>query len=251
MEEQDASHTHFGFEQVATADKARRVGEVFSSVASRYDLMNDLMSLGLHRLWKRFTLTQTGLRPGGEALDLAGGTGDMAKGLARQVGAGGRVTLADINHAMLLEGRRRLVDSGFGARIALCQADAEALPFPDRHFNLATIAFGLRNVTNKAEALESIYRVLKPSARMLVLEFSQPTLAAIEPFYDAYSFKVLPALGKFVARDEASYRYLAESIRMHPDQATLKQMMREAGFENCRYFNLAGGIVALHLGFKL
>jgi demethylmenaquinone methyltransferase/2-methoxy-6-polyprenyl-1,4-benzoquinol methylase len=251
MEEQNTSRTHFGFEQVATAEKARRVGEVFSSVAGRYDLMNDLMSFGLHRLWKRFTLMQTGLRPGGKALDIAGGTGDIAKGLARQVGAEGRVTLAEINLAMLLQGRRRLVDAGFGTRVALCQADAEALPFPDRHFDCATIAFGLRNVTRKTQALESIQRVLKPGGRVLVLEFSQPTLAAIEPFYDAYSFKVLPRLGKFVAHDEASYRYLAESIRMHPDQATLKQMMQDAGFENCRYFNLAGGIVALHLGFKL
>lgn len=243
--------THFGFEQVPTADKARRVGAVFDSVADHYDLMNDLMSFGLHRLWKRFTLGQTGLRPGGRALDIAGGTGDIARGLARQVGADGEVVLADLNHAMLLRGRRRLVDAGVGAQIDLCQADAESLPFASNHFDCTTIAFGLRNVTRKDAALASIHRVLRPGGRLLVLEFSQPTMAAAEPLYDLYSFKVLPWLGKTIAGDADSYRYLAESIRMHPDQETLKDMMTAAGLERCRYFNLSGGIVALHIGYKI
>lgn len=246
----DHGRTHFGFEQVSAADKARRVGAVFTSVADNYDLMNDLMSFGLHRLWKRFALAQTGLRPGGRALDIAGGSGDIARGLANQVGADGQVVLADINRAMLLNGRRKLVDAGVGARVTLAQADAEALPFPDDDFDCVTIAFGLRNVTRKEAALASMYRVLRPGARLLVLEFSQPTLAAVEPVYDLYSFKVLPWLGRTVARDAASYRYLAESIRMHPDQETLKQMMADAGFERCRYFNLSAGIVALHIGYK-
>ncbi|HET7587041.1 MAG TPA: bifunctional demethylmenaquinone methyltransferase/2-methoxy-6-polyprenyl-1,4-benzoquinol methylase UbiE [Gammaproteobacteria bacterium] len=251
MDKDASNQTHFGFQQVPVGEKARRVGAVFDSVAGRYDLMNDLMSFGLHRLWKRFTLTQTGLRPGGRALDIAGGTGDIARGLARQVGESGRVTMADINRSMLTQGRRRLVDAGFGTRIALCQANAEALPFQDDHFDCATIAFGLRNVTDKDAALASMFRVLRPGGRLLVLEFSQPTVSAVEPFYDLYSFKALPWLGKIVAHDEASYRYLAESIRMHPDQATLKQMMQDAGFEQCRYFNLSGGIVALHVGYKI
>ena len=247
----DPQRTHFGFQQVPVGDKARRVGAVFSSVAGKYDLMNDLMSLGLHRLWKRFTLMQTGLRPGHRALDVAGGTGDLARGLAKQVGADGQIVLADINGAMLEQGRRRLVDAGYGARVTLCQADAEALPLASNYFNCATIAFGLRNVTCKERALASLYRVLKPGGRLLVLEFSQPTLAAVEPFYDWYSFKVLPWLGAKVADDADSYRYLAESIRMHPDQETLKEMLAAAGFERCRYFNLSAGIVALHVGYKL
>ncbi|HET6725797.1 MAG TPA: bifunctional demethylmenaquinone methyltransferase/2-methoxy-6-polyprenyl-1,4-benzoquinol methylase UbiE [Gammaproteobacteria bacterium] len=250
MDKDASGQTHFGFQQVPVNEKAHRVGAVFDSVATRYDLMNDLMSFGLHRLWKRFTLAQTGVRPGGRALDIAGGTGDVARGLAKQVGAAGSVTMADINYAMLTQGRHRLVDAGFGTRIALCQADAEALPFRDDWFDCVTIAFGLRNVTHKEAALASMYRVVRPGGRLLVLEFSQPTVAAIEPFYDLYSFKALPLMGKFVAHDEASYRYLAESIRMHPDQATLKQMMEDAGFEQCRYHNLSGGIVALHVGFK-
>ncbi|HET7569937.1 MAG TPA: bifunctional demethylmenaquinone methyltransferase/2-methoxy-6-polyprenyl-1,4-benzoquinol methylase UbiE [Gammaproteobacteria bacterium] len=250
MDQDAPNQTHFGFQQVPVADKARRVGAVFDSVATRYDLMNDLMSFGLHRIWKRFALSQTGLRPGGRALDIAGGTGDIARGLARQVGDAGSVTMADINRAMLDEGRRHLVDAGFGARVALCQADAEALPFRDDWFDCATIAFGLRNVTRKENALASIYRVLRPGGRLLVLEFSQPTLAAIEPLYDLYSFRVLPWLGKTIAHDAPSYQYLAESIRMHPDQLTLKAMMETAGFEQCRYFNLSGGIVALHVGYK-
>jgi demethylmenaquinone methyltransferase/2-methoxy-6-polyprenyl-1,4-benzoquinol methylase len=251
MEQDAPDQTHFGFQQVPEDQKARRVGAVFDSVASRYDVMNDLMSFGLHRVWKRFALTQTGLAPGGRALDIAGGTGDIARGLARQVGESGGVTMADINLAMLTQGRHRLVDAGFGTRVSLCQADAEALPFRGDYFDCATIAFGLRNVTRKEAALASIFRVIRPGGRLLILEFSQPTVSAVEPLYDLYSFKALPLMGRIVARDEASYRYLAESIRMHPDQATLKQMMRDAGFERCHYFNVSGGIVALHVGYKL
>lgn len=246
----DAAETHFGFQQVPIEDKARRVGAVFSSVASHYDLMNDLMSFGLHRLWKRFMLTQTGLRPGQQALDIAGGTGDLARGLARQVGSRGGVAMADINFEMLSQGRQSVVDSGYGARIALCQANAEALPFRSGRFDCATIAFGLRNVTHKQAALESILRVLRPGARLLVLEFSTPTLSTIEPVYDLYSFKVLPWMGKVIAGDAPSYRYLAESIRMHPDQKTLASMMTNAGFDRVRHHNLSGGIVALHVGYK-
>ena len=243
--------THFGYQQIPLAEKARRVGEVFSSVADRYDLMNDLMSFGIHRLWKRFALSQTGLKPGQTTLDLAGGTGDLTRGLARQVGETGRVVLADINQAMLERGRRRLVDAGVAGNVDYMQADAEQLPFPDRHFDCITIAFGLRNVTRKEAALSGMYRVLKPGGRLLILEFSEPSVPGLKPLYDLYSFAVLPRLGQAVARDKASYRYLAESIRMHPDQETLKQMLQAAGFERCDYFNLSGGIVALHRGYRL
>jgi demethylmenaquinone methyltransferase / 2-methoxy-6-polyprenyl-1,4-benzoquinol methylase len=243
--------THFGFQEVPIAEKARRVGQVFSSVAGRYDLMNDLMSFGIHRLWKRFTLSQTGLKHGQTALDVAGGTGDLTLGLARQVSGSGRVVLADINAAMLENGRRRLIDAGIAGNVGYVQADAENLPFPDKHFDCITIAFGLRNVTRKDAALVSMYRVLKPGGRILILEFSKPTAPGVKPVYDFYSFKVLPQIGKLVARDEASYRYLAESIRMHPDQQALKAMMQTAGFERCSYFNLSGGIVALHRGYRL
>ncbi|HEX6550242.1 MAG TPA: bifunctional demethylmenaquinone methyltransferase/2-methoxy-6-polyprenyl-1,4-benzoquinol methylase UbiE [Gammaproteobacteria bacterium] len=242
--------THFGYQEVPVGEKARRVAGVFSSVADNYDLMNDLMSFGIHRLWKRFTLQQTGLKPGQVALDLAGGTGDLARGLARQVGETGKVVLADINAAMLENGRRNLIDHGVSGNVEFVQADAERLPFPDRHFDCITIAFGLRNVTRKDAALASMYRVLKPGGRLLILEFSKPVGATLQSLYDLYSFKVLPQLGKLVAKDEASYRYLAESIRMHPDQETLKQMMETAGFERCSYFNLTGGIVALHRGYR-
>ncbi|HET7923220.1 MAG TPA: bifunctional demethylmenaquinone methyltransferase/2-methoxy-6-polyprenyl-1,4-benzoquinol methylase UbiE [Gammaproteobacteria bacterium] len=243
--------THFGFEEVPVADKARRVAGVFSSVAGNYDLMNDLMSFGIHRLWKRFALAQTGLKPGQRALDLAGGTGDLARGLAAQVGETGAVVLADINAAMLERGRNRLLDAGVIGNIGFVQADAEHLPFPERRFDCITIAFGLRNVTRKEAALQNMFRVLKPGGRLLVLEFSKPVSAGLRRVYDQYSFKLLPQLGKWVAKDEASYRYLAESIRMHPDQATLRDMMQAAGFERCDYFNLSGGIVALHRGFRL
>jgi demethylmenaquinone methyltransferase/2-methoxy-6-polyprenyl-1,4-benzoquinol methylase len=205
----------------------------------------------VHRLWKRFTLGQTGLKPGQQALDVAGGSGDLALGLARLVGETGRVLLTDINAAMLGNGRRRVVDAGEAGNVQYAQADAEKLPFATGSFHCVTIGFGLRNVARKQEALASMFRVLKPGGRLLVLEFSHPTAPGLKPVYDAYSFRVLPWLGRQVAKDEASYRYLAESIRMHPDQETLKGMMQGTGFQRCDYFNLSGGIVALHRGFKL
>jgi demethylmenaquinone methyltransferase/2-methoxy-6-polyprenyl-1,4-benzoquinol methylase len=238
----------FGYEQVTPAEKTARVRGVFDSVAGNYDLMNDLMSGGLHRLWKRFALSQTGLRPGGRALDVASGTGDLGAGLARQVGSTGLAVLTDINREMLARGRDRLLDQGLVGNLAFVIANAERLPFPDRSFDCVTIGFGLRNVTDKPAALASMRRVLRPGGRLLVLEFSKPQVEALKPLYDAYSFSVLPRLGSLVAGDEASYRYLAESIRMHPDQATLADMMRSAGLDDCRWHNLAGGIVALHVG---
>lgn len=240
----------FGFERVPRREKERRVRGVFDSVADRYDLMNDLMSGGLHRLWKRFTLELTGLRPGHLALDVAGGTGDLTAGLARQTGPSGLVVLTDINAAMLAHGRDRLIDEGFVANVRYVQANAERLPFADNTFHCITIGFGLRNVTDKPAALAAMHRVLKPGGRLLVLEFSHPVVPGLNPLYDAYSFRVLPLLGRLVAGDEASYRYLAESIRMHPDQEALLAMMRAAGWEDCSYFNLTGGIVAVHRGFK-
>jgi demethylmenaquinone methyltransferase / 2-methoxy-6-polyprenyl-1,4-benzoquinol methylase len=246
----DGKTTHFGFEEVAWEDKAQRVRGVFDSVAPRYDLMNDLMSGGLHRVWKQFTLSQTHLRPGQRALDVAGGTGDLARGLAAQVGEQGLVVLSDINGAMLAHGRDRLLDVGLTRGIAYAQANAERLPFADSSFDCVTIAFGLRNVTDKAAALASMRRVLRPGGQLMVLEFSQPVAPGLKPLYDAYSFRVLPFLGRVIARDEDSYRYLAESIRKHPDQETLLGMMREAGLEDCRYHNLSGGIVALHRGYR-
>ena len=250
MRPPDADSTDFGYERVAVKDKAARVRRVFESVSERYDLMNDLMSFGVHRLWKRFALTQTGLKPGQLALDVAGGSGDLARGLAAQVGESGRVWLTDINPAMLEQGRRRLVDAGIAGNVEYALADAEDLPFEPDSFDCVTIGFGLRNVTRKDKALASMHRVLKPGGRLLVLEFSHPASAGLKSVYDAYSFRVLPWLGQTVADDEASYRYLAESIRMHPDQETLKGMMQAAGFARCDYFNLTGGIVALHRGFK-
>ena len=238
----------FGYEKVTPAEKTARVRGVFDSVAGNYDLMNDLMSAGLHRLWKRFALAQTGLRPGQRALDVASGTGDLGAGLARQVGKDGLAILTDINREMLSRGRDRLIDRGIASNVAFVLANAEALPFADRSFDCVTIGFGLRNVTDKPAALVSMRRVLKPGGRLLVLEFAKPTLEFLRPAYDAYSFNVLPRLGGIVAGDAASYRYLAESIRMHPDQETLVKMMREAGFDEARWHNLAGGIVALHVG---
>jgi demethylmenaquinone methyltransferase/2-methoxy-6-polyprenyl-1,4-benzoquinol methylase len=223
---------------------------VFDSVADRYDVMNDLMSLGVHRLWKRFTLSQTGLRPGDRALDVAGGTGDLAAGLARQVGPAGLVVLSDINAAMLAHGRDRLLDAGHVGGVGCVLANAERLPFADGAFHCVTIGFGLRNVTDKAAALASMYRVLRPGGQLLVLEFAKPVVPGLKPLYDAYSFAVLPALGRAIAGDADSYRYLAESIRMFPDQQTLTGMMREAGFDGCRHHNLTGGIVALHRGWR-
>jgi demethylmenaquinone methyltransferase/2-methoxy-6-polyprenyl-1,4-benzoquinol methylase len=242
--------TDFGYERVPWDEKQRRVRGVFDSVAGNYDLMNDLMSGGAHRLWKEFTLSLTGLRPGQRALDVAGGTGDLTTGMAKQVGRHGLVVLSDINAAMLGEGRDRLLDSGYVGNVAVSLANAEKLPFRDSMFDCVTIGFGLRNVTDKPAALADMRRVLKPGGQLLVLEFSQPVVPLLKPLYDLYSFRVLPLLGKLVAKDEDSYRYLAESIRMHPDQETLLQMMRGAGLEDCRYHNLSGGIVAVHRGYR-
>jgi len=243
--------THFGYQEVPIEEKARKVAGVFHSVADKYDVMNDLMSMGIHRLWKRFTIEQAAVKKGQRVLDLAGGTGDLALRFSRLVGPDGEVVLSDINASMLARGRERLTDEGVAGNIEYVQANAETLPFPDNHFDLITIAFGLRNVTDKDKALRSMHRVLKPGGRLLVLEFSKPTAPGLSPVYDVYSFKLLPFMGKLVANDAESYRYLAESIRMHPDQETLKGMMEEAGFERCEYFNLTGGIVALHSGYKL
>jgi demethylmenaquinone methyltransferase / 2-methoxy-6-polyprenyl-1,4-benzoquinol methylase len=246
----DERSTDFGFQRVPRTDKARRVRNVFDSVAANYDLMNDLMSAGTHRLWKRFTLALANLRPGQRALDVAGGTGDLAAGLARQVGPRGLVVLADINAAMLARGRDRLIDAGFVGSVDFVQADAERLPFADGTFDCITIGFGLRNVTDKRAALGAMQRALKPGGQLLVLEFSQPRAPGLKTLYDAYSFRVLPWLGRVVAGDAASYRYLAESIRMHPDQETLLEMLKDAGLEGCRYHNLSGGIVAVHRGYR-
>lgn len=243
--------THFGFEQVAYDDKVNKVAGVFHSVASKYDVMNDLMSFGIHRVWKRYTIEMSGVRHGHNVLDLAGGTGDLAAKFARIVGQDGSVTVADINDSMLKVGRERLLDKGIAGNVDYVQANAECLPFPDNHFDAITIAFGLRNVTDKDAALRSMYRVLKPGSPLLVLEFSKPESALLSKVYDTYSFKLLPLMGKVIADDPDSYRYLAESIRMHPDQETLKEMMVEAGFEKAEYFNLTGGVVALHRGYKI
>jgi demethylmenaquinone methyltransferase/2-methoxy-6-polyprenyl-1,4-benzoquinol methylase len=242
--------TDFGFESVDWADKARRVRGVFDSVASRYDVMNDLMSLGTHRLWKRFALSCTNLRPGQQALDVAGGTGDLAVGMARQVGSSGFVLLTDINAAMLAQGRDRIIDAGLVGQVRVAQADAERLPFADNSFHCVMIGFGLRNVTDKPAALASMRRVLKPGGQLIVLEFSQLAIPALRPLYDRYSFDILPRLGKLVADDADSYRYLAESIRRHPDQETLLGMMGESGLSRCNYQNLSGGIVAVHRGWR-
>jgi demethylmenaquinone methyltransferase/2-methoxy-6-polyprenyl-1,4-benzoquinol methylase len=242
--------THFGFQQVASDEKATLVANVFRSVAPKYDLMNDLMSFGLHRLWKQFTVTQAALRPGNIVLDVASGTGDLAKAFAKKVGAHGKVIMTDINEAMLQVGRERLEDAGIIGNIECIQADAQHLPFADNYFDCISIAFGLRNVTDKAAALRSMYRVLKPGGKLLILEFSQPSTPFIKKCYDLYSFNVIPKLGALITNDRDSYQYLVESIRMHPDQETLKTMLIEAGFEEVDYFNLNSGIVALHKGYK-
>jgi demethylmenaquinone methyltransferase/2-methoxy-6-polyprenyl-1,4-benzoquinol methylase len=248
--DRDDDTTDFGFSQVDPEAKAGMVRGVFDSVASRYDLMNDLMSGGVHRLWKRFTIELSAARTGQTILDIAGGTGDLAARFSRLVGPEGQVILADINAAMLEVGRDRLIDKGATGNIEVVQADAQALPFKDNSVDCITIAFGLRNVTNKEMALRSMLRVLRPGGRLLVLEFSKPTSALLGKVYDQYSFQILPAMGRLIAQDADSYRYLAESIRKHPDQATLLGMMEDAGFGECRYHNMTGGIVALHQGFK-
>ena len=248
---QQDSSTDFGYEEIPTSEKQRRVGEVFTSVAQKYDLMNDVMSFGIHRLWKRFTLEMCGLRPGHRVLDLAGGTGDLALKQAGIVGAGGQVILADINADMLQRGRDRVIDSGLVGRIEAVQCNAEILPFADNHFDCITIAFGLRNVTDKGAALASMQRVLKPGGRLCVLEFSKPIYEPLERLYDYYSFSLLPRMGQAIANDRASYQYLAESIRRHPDQDSLKQIILEqGGFDEVEVHNLSGGIVALHRAFK-
>jgi len=241
------TQTHFGFESVDEKEKAQRVAGVFSSVAQKYDVMNDLMSMGLHRLWKKFTIDIAAPRPGERVLDVAGGTADLSSAFARRVGTNGQVWLTDINNAMLTVGRDRLLDEGVLAPVAQC--DAEKLPFPDNHFDIVTVAFGLRNMTHKDKALTEMRRVLRPGGRLLVLEFSK-VWKPLEKVYDAYSFKLLPWLGEKIAGDAESYRYLAESIRMHPDQAALKTLMEQAGLERVEVFNLTAGVVALHRGYK-
>jgi len=242
------AETHFGFETVAEEEKAKRVAGVFDSVASKYDVMNDLMSAGLHRIWKRFAVGVSGVREGQRVLDVAGGSADLSRLFLKQVGSSGQVVLTDINNAMLRVGRDRLLDEGIATPTAQC--DAEHLPFPDNYFDCANIAFGLRNVTHKDAALREMRRVIRPGGRVIVLEFSK-IAKPLEPLYDAYSFKLLPKIGELVANDAESYRYLAESIRMHPGQEELKQMMEEAGLERVEYFNLTGGVVAVHRGYKL
>ena len=242
--------THFGYQTVDSAEKVLRVNQVFDSVADRYDMMNDLMSFGVHRLWKNFAIQLSGVRRGDQVLDLAGGTGDLTSKLAQRVGSTGHVVLSDINASMLDTGRRRLVDEGLISNIRYVLADAESLPFADGSFNVLTMAFGLRNVTRKERALAEMYRVLKPGGRAIILEFSQ-VMPCIKPLYDVYSFNVLPLMGRLVVNDPDSYRYLAESIRMHPDQETLLSMLQTAGLERCEYFNLSGGIVAVHRGYRL
>jgi demethylmenaquinone methyltransferase / 2-methoxy-6-polyprenyl-1,4-benzoquinol methylase len=247
----DEKTTNFGYQKVPVEEKAGRVRAVFDSVASRYDLMNDLMSLGIHRLWKRQTVELAGVRRGQRVLDLAAGTGDLSERFAGIVGKGGEVVVTDINSAMLARGRARLVDVGVSGNVHFAQVDAEALPFSASHFDCVSIGFGLRNVTHKQRALEEMFRVLRPGGRALVLEFSHPESPPLRKVYDLYSFSALPLLGRLIAGDADSYRYLAESIRMHPNQETLLGMMEQAGFERCDFFNLSGGIVAIHRGYRL
>lgn len=250
MSDNSENTTHFGYQQVPEEDKADKVADVFHSVADKYDLMNDLMSFGVHRLWKQYTIRLSGVKAGQRVLDIAGGTGDLTAKFSRLVGDEGEVVLADINASMLQVGRSRLLDRGIAGNVKFVQANAECLPFPDNYFDVISIAFGLRNVTHIDQALKSMCRVLKPGGQLLVLEFSKAKAPGLSPIYDVYSFKILPAIGKLVANDEDSYRYLAESIRMHPDQESLKALMEEAGFDRCEFHNLTGGIVALHRGFK-
>ena len=249
MNEEDPQ-THFGFQQIPVKEKTQKVAAVFSSVAEKYDLMNDLMSAGIHRWWKHLAIERCALRPGYRVLDLAGGSGDLSARISPLIGDQGQVFLADINADMLRVGKQRLLDKGIYHNIHYVRANAESLPFTPNYFDRIIIGFGLRNVTDKETALADMYRVLKPGGRLIVLEFSKPVIALLQPLYDAYSFKILPWLGELVANDAASYRYLAESIRLHPDQETLKTMILAAGFDRCDYQNLTGGIVALHLGVK-
>ena len=240
--------TDFGFEEVPTGEKAQRVARVFDSVATRYDLMNDVMSMGMHRIWKAITISQANVKPGQRVLDVASGTGDLALAFAKRVGPLGKVVMSDINAQMLARGRNRLIDHGYPIESVVC--DAEHLPFPDQSFDLVTVAFGLRNMTDKPTALKQMHRVLKPGGKLMVLEFSK-VAAPLEKLYDLYSFKVLPWLGKRIAQDEDSYRYLAESIRMHPGPEELAQMMRDAGFDIVRFSTMSAGVVALHQGIKI
>lgn len=242
--------THFGFQEVNTSDKQNLVGEVFRSVAGNYDVMNDAMSLGVHRAWKWFAVAQSGVKAGDSVLDLAAGSGDLSLKFAKKVGEHGQVIVTDINEAMLAEGRKRLVNAGVAGNVDYCLVNAEDLPFDDNTFDCISISFGLRNVTNKDVALASMARCLKPGGRAIILEFSQPTNEAFRKIYDAYSFNVIPKLGEVIADDRESYQYLVESIRQHPPQEELKDMMLEAGFDRVRYHNLTGGIVALHIGYK-
>lgn len=242
--------THFGFQSVAWEEKEKKVEAVFQSVAENYDLMNNLMSLGIHHAWKLFTIELSGVRPGQTILDLAGGSGDLTRLLYQKVGDTGQVILADINNAMLRVGRNRLLDEGLHDRLYYVQANAEALPFSDNSVHCITMAFGLRNVTDKEKALQSMFRVCKPGGKIMILEFSTPTLPGLKPIYDWYSFHVLPKIGQWFAKDAESYQYLAESIRMHPSQEVQKVMIEQAGFEDCHYYNLTGGIVALHIAYK-
>lgn len=248
---ENENKTHFGYEEVDTHEKAHRVANVFHSVAEKYDVMNDLMSLGIHRLWKKLAIDLLGVHRGQIILDVAGGTGDLTAKISSKIGPQGKVILSDINSSMLSVGRDRMIDKGLCDNISYALLDAEKIPFADNTFDRIIIGFGLRNVTDKDAALRSMFRVLKPGGRALILEFSKPTLPGLKPLYDAYSFKILPWLGKTILNDANSYRYLAESIRMHPDQETLKNMMQHAGFENCDVHNLSGGIVAVHRGYKV
>jgi len=249
-EQKESKTTHFGFQDVPVEEKVKRVADVFHSVAGKYDLMNDLMSGGIHRLWKRITIDQSGVRRGHKVLDIAGGTGDLTRKFARMVGPEGKVVLADINDSMLKVGRDKLLNAGVGGNVEYVQANAECLPFEDNTFDVITIAFGLRNVTDQNAALASMLRVLKPGGKLMILEFSKTDNPVFTRVYDFYSFNILPQMGRMIAGDADSYRYLAESIRKHPDQETLKGMMEQAGFVNCRYQNMTGGVVALHTGIK-
>lgn len=249
QQEEDQT-THFGYQDVPVNEKVNKVRDVFQSVASKYDLMNDVMSLGAHRLWKKYTVDLCAVKQGQHVLDLAGGTGDLAAKFSGLVGESGKVVLADINEAMLKAGRARLLDKGIVGNVEYAQVNAESLPFDDNEFDCITIAFGLRNVTDKQKALESMFRVLKPGGKLMVLEFSKIRNKALASVYESYSFNCIPRLGKFITGDEASYQYLVESIKMHPDQKTLSGMMEQAGFEGCEYFNMTGGVVALHRGYK-